>query len=114
MRANMRVPWGTKQQQKEQERRRNADAVARGVSEEIRAQSEARLRQMLEERFSSFATAGFFSTLSTYIGTASFSPAIESIPVDRRRVEVARESKQRTLEPVLVDPPPLRPVRAFE
>ncbi len=101
MRANMRVPWAKKQQKKEAERRRTTESV---------------VRRLVEEQYSSvstiaFSTAGFFpSSFSTYMRGVD----IDNIPVDRGRAETKRESRKRTLEPILVDPPPLRPVRQFE
>ena len=101
MRGNMRLPWAKKQARANQERRQRADRT---------------VRQLMEEQFTSFSTgalpvtSNFVNSLQTFM----IENPISILPPDRGRVVTKRESKQSTLEPVLTDPPPLRPTRQFE
>lgn len=93
--------WRRRQQKQEAERR-----VVRG-----------RIAQRLDSELSSLSTVTAFATFDAQrFSTATFfvRDATEILPADRSRAVVKRESKQPTLEPVLVDPPPLRPTRQFE
>jgi len=106
MRDNMAL-WSRKEKQRratESER-----TVAKGRA----------LRRLMEEQYSSLSTSMFSVTaMSGLLSTSTFyvrnSDDVRMLPADRGRAATQQVSTQRTLDPILTDPPPLRPVRQFE
>jgi hypothetical protein len=82
---------------------------------------ESGIRRLMEQQYSSMSTAfvtGFpssavaFSTSTFY--TRNADNDVRMLPDDRGRAATQQVSTRPTLEPILTDPPPLRPVRQFE
>jgi hypothetical protein len=84
-----------------------------------RKRAEKRAQSTQGESVEGFA--GYLSAVGTAsFVTAVFSPtsirggAVQMLPIDPARAVTQQESTRRTLEPVLTESPPLRPVRQFE